>query len=110
MLGTQSWLNLFDSMDCNVPGSSAMELSRQEYWRADTNHGESRYSKRCMHVYLKADSHISNSRHSKCTHGKGAVWTGKARLAVSFGWTRKSWAGRGGKEVGVDGTVCGEGF
>ena len=63
-----------------------------------------------VYVYLKADSRISNSRHSKCTHGKGVVWTGKARLAVSFGWTRKSWAGRGGKEVGVDGTVCGEGF
>ena len=63
-----------------------------------------------MHVYLKADSHTSNSRHSKCTRGKGTIWTGKVRLAVSLGWTRKSWAGRGDQEMGEDGTVCGEGF
>ena len=33
---------------CQAPLS--MELSRQEYWRADTNHRESRYSKRCMFI------------------------------------------------------------
>ena len=29
---TQSWLILYDPMDCSPPGSSVMEFSRQEYW------------------------------------------------------------------------------
>ena len=40
MLGTQSWLNLFDSMDCNVPGSSVHGIvqarileGRHKSWR-----------------------------------------------------------------------------
>ena len=29
---TQSCLTLCDTMDCNLPGSSILEFSRQEYW------------------------------------------------------------------------------
>ena len=34
MLVTQLCWTLYDPMDCSPPGSSVMEFSRQEHWRA----------------------------------------------------------------------------
>ena len=48
MLGAQSWLTLFDSMDCSLPGSSVHGIVQERI--LEGRHRETRYSKRCTFI------------------------------------------------------------